>query len=337
MLFFIFRFIFSGLQSHRALVLENLALRHQLDVLKRNTKTPRLRNRDRVLWVILSRLWPDWRGSLAIVQPKTVVAWHRRGWRLCWRWRSRGRGRPKLSVEIRELIRRMSRENPIWGAPRIHGELLKIGFDVSEATVARYMVKGPRQPSPTWRSFIRNHFSEIAAVDFFTVPTMTFKTFYVFVVLSLDRRRVLHFNVTDSPTAAWTSRQIVQAFPFDTAPRFLLRDRDAIYGEKVIDTLRSIGVEQVVTAHKSPWQNGYVERVIGSVRRECLDHVIVFNRRHLRRILKEYFEYYHEARTHLGLGKDSPVSREVELPGAGAVVAEPMVGGLHHRYYRKAA
>ncbi len=337
MLLIILRAILSSIKSHRSLTLENLALRHQLDVLQRNAKKPRLSNRDRVLWIALSQLWPDWRVSLAIVQPKTVVAWHRKGWRLYWRWKCRGRGRPAVPVEVRHLIRRMSRENPLWGAPRIHGELLKLGIEVSEPTVAKYIIKGPRRPSPTWRTFIRNHFSEIAAVDFFTVPTITFKTLYVFVILSLDRRCILHFNVTDSPTATWTSRQLVQAFPFDTAPRFLIRDRDAIYGTKVANTLRSLGVEEVITARKSPWQNGYVERVIGSVRRECLDHVIVFNRKHLRRILKEYFEYYHESRTHLGLGKDSPVPREVEMPGTGAVVAEPLVGGLHHRYFRKAA
>ena len=251
MLLLILCTILSSLKSRRSLALENLALRHQLDVLRRTRKPLHLTNRDRVLWVAFSRLWPDWRGSLAIVQPKTVVTWHRRGWRLYWRWKCRGRGRPAVSAEVRSLIRRISRENPLWGAPRIHGELLKLGIDVSEATVARYMVKGPRLPSPTWRSFIRNHFSEIAAIDFFTVPTLTFKTLYVFVVLSLDRRRVLHFNVTDSPTAQWTSLQIVQAFPFDTAPRFLLRDRDGIYGEKVVDTLRSIGIEQVVTSRKS--------------------------------------------------------------------------------------
>jgi len=256
--------ILSSLKSRHSLAMENLALRHQLDVLQRTRRPQHLTNRDRTLWVVLSRLWPDWRSSLTIVQPKTVVAWHRRGWRLYWRWRSRGRGRPSVPAEVRHLIRRMSQENSLWGAPRIHGELLKLGYVVSEATVAKYMTKG-RPPSPTWRSFIRNHFYEIAAVDFFTVPTLTFKTLYVFVVLSLDRRRVLHFNVTDSPTAQWTSMQIVQAFPFDTAPRFLIRDRDAIYGDKVVDALRSIGVEQVVTARKSPWQNGYVERVIGSV------------------------------------------------------------------------
>ena len=304
MLSLILSTIASGLRSHRSLVLENLALRHQLAVLRRNRRPLHLTSRDRILWVILSRVWPDWRGSLAIVQPKTVVAWHRKGWRLYWRWKSRGRGRPAVSAEVRHLIRRMSRENPLWGAPRIHGELLKLGYEVSEATAAKYMVKGPRPPSPTWRTFIRNHFSEIAAIDFFTVPTLTFRTLYVFVVLSLDRRRVTHFNVTDSPTAQWTAMQIVQAFPFDTAPRFLVRDRDKIYGEKVVNTLRAIGVKQVVTSRKSPWQNGYVERVIGSVRRECLDHMIVLNDRHLRRILGEYFEYYNEARTHLGLEKD---------------------------------
>ena len=337
MLFLIVRSMFSGLRSRRSLALENLALRHQLEVLKQNTKTPRLKHRDRVFWVILSRCWPDWRGSLAIVQPKTVIAWHRKGWRLYWRWRSRGRGRPSVPVEVRHLIRRISHENPLWGAPRIHGELLKLGYELSEATVAKYMLKGSRPPSQTWRTFIRNHLSEMVAIDFFTVPTLTFKTLYVFVVLSLDRRRVLHFNVTDSPTAAWTSRQIVQAFPFDTAPRFLIRDRDKIYGEKVVGTLRAISVEQVIISHKSPWQNGYVERAIGSIRRECLDHVIVLNERHLRRILSEYFEYYHEARTHLGLAKDSPLPRTIDPPDRGPVVAEPMVGGLHHRYYRKAA
>ena len=206
MLILILHTILSSLRSRRSLALENLALRHQLDVLQRNRRPPHLSNRDRVLWVMLSRLWPDWRGSLTIVQPKTVVAWHRKGWRLYWRWKSRARGRPKLSVEIRELIRRMSRENPIWGAPRIHGELLKLGFDVSEATVAKYIIKRRHPPSPTWRAFIRNHFSEIAAIDFFTVPTLTFKTLYVFVILSLDRRHVLHFNVTDSTTAQWTKR-----------------------------------------------------------------------------------------------------------------------------------
>ncbi len=253
MLFLIVRSMFSGLRSRRSLALENLALRHQLEVLKRNTKTPRLKHRDRVLWVILSRCWPDWRGSLAIVQPKTVIAWHRKGWRLYWRWRNRGRGRPLVPVEVRHLIRRISHENPLWGAPRIHGELLKLGYELSEATVAKYMLKGSRPPSQTWRTFIRNHLSEMVAIDFFTVPTFTFKTLYVFVVLSLDRRRVLHFNVTDSPTAAWTSRQIVQAFPFDTAPRFLIRDRAKIYGEKVVGTLRAISVEQEIISHKSPW------------------------------------------------------------------------------------
>ena len=176
MLILILRAIITSIKSHRSLALENLALRHQLEVLQRNAKKPQLSNRDRTLWVILSRLWPDWRESLAIVRPKTVVAWHRKGWRLYWRWKCRGRGRPAVSAEVRSLIRRISRENPLWGAPRIHGELLKLGIDVSEATVARYMVKGPRQPSPTWRSFIRNHFSEIAAVDFFTVPTLYVQT-----------------------------------------------------------------------------------------------------------------------------------------------------------------
>ena len=228
------------LASRQRLVLENIALRHQLEVLQRNAKRPQLRPSDRALWALLSRILPDWRRHLTIVQPDTVVRWHRAGRRLYWRWKSNpGRGRPKVSVEVRTLIRQMSLENPLWGAPRIHGELLKLGYDLCESTIAKYMVHRSGPPSQTWQTFIRNHLTEIVAIDFFTVPTASFRTLYVFLVLSLDRRRVIHFNVTANPTPAWTSLQLIQAFPFDSAPRYMIRDRDGIYGQQVPDTLKA--------------------------------------------------------------------------------------------------
>ena len=328
----------AAFRSRRKLALENIALRHQLEVMQRNAKRPRLKPSDRVLWALLTRFLPDWQRHLSMVKPDTVIRWHRAGWRLYWRWKSNpGIGRPKVSAEVRALIRRMSQENSLWGAPRIHGELLKLGYDICESTIAKYMVHRPGPPSQTWQTFIRNHMAEIAAIDFFTVPTATFRTIYVFLVLSLDRRRIIHFNVTTNPTADWTSLQLIQAFPFDTAPRYLIRDRDSTFGPKVIYTLGILEIEQIVTAPRSPWQNGYCERVIGTIRRECLDHVIVLNEKHLRRVLKEYLAYYHTLRTHLGLEKDAPKPRSVQSPHEGPIISDPVLGGLHHRYYRKAA
>ena len=337
MLKMILRLLVSVFRSRRSLALENFALRHQLYVLQRPRSRIPLKKRDRLLWVVLSRIWRDWRKPLTIVQPETVVRWHRQGFRLYWRWKSRDRGRPRTSHEIRNLVRRMAHENPLWGAPRIHGEMLKLGFDVAQATVSRYIPRGRRPPSQTWRTFLKNHATAIASIDFFTVPTATFRMLYVFLILSHDRRRVLHFNVTDSPTAQWTGRQLVQAFPWNTAPRFLLRDRDAIYGPEFLRSVSNLGIEDVRTSPRSPWQNPYVERLIGSIRRECLDHVVIVNEKHLRRVLREYVSYYSEARTHLGLEKDCPEARAVEPPEAGGVVALPQVGGLHHRYTRRAA
>jgi putative transposase len=214
---------------------------------------------------------------------------------------------------------------------------VKLGYDIGETTVANYTVRQPGPPSRTWKTFIRNHLGEIAAIDFFTVPSITFETLYAFVVLSLERRRVVHFNVTSNPTAVWTRLQLIQAFLFDSAPRYLIRDRDGTYGRKVFSALHMLGIKQVVIAPRSPWQNGYCERVIGSIRRECLDHVIVLNERHLRRVLKEYLVYYHVTRTHLGLAKDCPEPRAVQDRDAGPVVSAPALGGLHHRYDRDAA
>jgi len=339
MIFILFRTFISALRSHRALALENLALRHQLDVLKRNTKRPHLTNRDRVLWVILSRVWVDWQKPLTFVQPETVIRWHRRGFRLYWRWKSRPKwpGRRRVPTEIRDLIRQMSQTNPLWGAPRIHGELLKLGIELGQATVSKYMVRHRKPPSQSWRTFMTNHAKDIVSVDFFTIPTASFRVLFVFLVLTNERRRIVHFNVTDSPSAFWTRQQIVEAFPWDTAPKYLLRDRDGIYGHEFVHRVESMGIKQVLISAPSPWQNPYVERIIGSIRRECVDHTIIFNERHLRRVLREYFKYYHSSRTHLGLEKDCPTPRPVERPELGSICTESMVGGLHHRYFRRAA
>ena len=325
--------------SRARLQLENIALRQQVAVLKRDRPRPQLHPLDRVFWVFVSRLWPRWKDALVIVKPETVVGWHRQGFRLYWKWKScHGKpGRPRTSKETRELIQRLSRENPLWGAPRIHGELLKLGIDVSQATVTRYMVRHPKPPSQNWLTFLNNHVGCLVSIDFFVVPTATFAVLFVFIVLRHERRRIEHFGVTAHPSADWVAQQIREAFPWDTAPRYLIRDRDGAYGQSFRSTVMAMGVEEVVTAPRSPWQNPYVERLIGSVRRECLNHVIVLNERPLRRILVSYLDYYHRHRTHLSLGKDTPEGRSVQPGGTGKIVAFPQVGGLHHRYERLAA
>ena len=331
--------LLRGVRPHRSLVLENLALRHQLAVLQRTAPRPRLRRSDRLFWVLLSRLWRGWAEAVSIVQPETVIRWQRTGFRLFWTWKSRGHGpgRPAVALEVRALIRRMSEANPLWGAPRIHGELQKVGLEISQATVSKYLARRRTPPSQTWRTFLDNHVGCLVSVDFFTVPTVMFKVLFVFVVLAHDRRRVVHVNVTDAPTTQWTAQQIVEAFPWDTTPRYLLRDRDAVYGVVFSNRVQSLGIHEVKIAPRSPWQNPYVERLIGTLRRKCLDHVIVLNETHLRRLLYDYLVYYHRARTHLALGKDAPEPRAEERPDLGRVVETPMVGGLHHRYTRRAA
>ena len=249
-------FLRAMLISRIHLAVENLALRQQLAVCRQSVKRPKLRPRDRVFWVWLSRLWPNWGSALAIVQPDTVIRWHRQGFRLYWRWKSRpGKpGRPPIEREIRDLIRRMSRENPTWGAPRIVSELALLGYDVAKQTVAKYMVRTRKPPSQTWRTFLDNHLRDIAACDFFTVPTATFRVLYVFVVLCHDRRQVVHFNVTTNPHAEWTGQQIVDAFPYEEAPRFLIRDRDGIYGDRFKNRMKGMGIEEVPIAPHAPWQ-----------------------------------------------------------------------------------
>jgi len=339
LLFGVLKTVRSSFKSRGQLTLENLALRQQLAMLRQSVKRPRVSHADRVFWVLFSKYVDGWRAMLHALHPDTVVRWHRKGFRRYWHWKSRRRhpGRPRIDAALRKLIRQMESANTGWGAPRIHGELRKLGIEVSQATVSKYMKHPRKPPSQTWRTFLANHANCLVAIDFFTVPTATFRILYVFIVLSHDRRQVVHFNVTEHPTTQWTAQQIVEAFPFDTAPGYLLRDRDCIYGEVVWRRIKSLGIEDVLTAPRSPWQNSFIERVIGSIRRDCLDHVIVFNEQHLRRILREYFSYYHTCRTHLSLNKDPPQPRAVESAQLGNIVALPRVGGLHHRYMRVTA
>ena len=292
-----------------------------------------------VLALLVALRWAGWRDALHVVRPETVIRWHRQGFRAFWTWKSRrGRtGRLPVGSELAGLVRTMALAKPLWGAPRIHGELLKLRFDISKRTVARLMPRRPKPPSQTWRTVLQNHVADLVSVDFFVVPTAAFRVLYVFVVLLHHRRQVVHFTVTDSPTAAWTAQQIVEAFPDQEAPRYLLRDRDSIYGGEFRRRVQGIGIAEVLAAARSPWQNPFAERVIGTIRRELLDHVIVLNAGHLRRRLRSYLSYYHVSRTHLALEKDAPEPRAVEPPGHGQVVALPQVGGLHHRYVRRAA
>src|SRR6202790_672700 len=304
--------LFSIFRSRAALQLENLALRHQIGVLKRSArKRPKLTSVDRILWAWLSRVWADWRSVLIIVKPETVVAWHRKGFRLFWTWKVRHgqAGRPAVPREVRKLIREMSRANPLWGSPRIHGELLKLGIEIGETSVGKYMVRPRKPPSQTWRTFLDNHVKSMVSVDFFTVPTFRFQILYVFLVLAHDRRRILHFGVTAHPTAEWTAHQLREAFPWDSAPRYLLRDRDRIFGDAFSKQVQDMAIQEVLSAPRSPWQRAYVDRVIGTIRRECLDHVIVFSEAALYQHMKSFLAYYHQSRTHLSLAKDSPELR----------------------------
>jgi transposase InsO family protein len=274
-----------------------------------------------------------------LVQPQTVLAWQRKRFRDHWRRLSqRGTpGRPAIAKDIRDLIRTMWQANPTWGSPRIVGELRKLGITVAKSTVEKYRTRPRKAPSPTWKTFLKNHARDLVALDFFTVPTVTFKVLFVLVILAHERRRIVHFNVTEHPTAQWTAQQVVEAFPWDEAPRYLLRGRDRIYGMAFQQRVRHMGIKEVLTAPQSPWQNPYVERLIGSIRRECLDHVMVFHERHLQCLLTSYFSYYHDWRTHLSLAMDCPKSRSIQPPDGGRVITMPEVGGLHHHYERRAA
>ena len=324
----------SQFKSKLRLEAENAVLRHQLMVLRRRLHgRVRLTNHDRWFFIQLYRWFPAILKVLTIMRPETLVRWHRAGFRRYWRWKSRRRGgRPPVETELRALIRRMSIENPLWGAPRIHGELLKLGFEVAQSSVAKYIVKRRVPPSQGWRTFLRNHAPDIAAMDLFVVPTIGFDLLYALVIVRLDRRDLVWINVTTNPTAEWVARQITEAFPWDMAPGYMIRDRDRVYGTVVTRRLRAKGIRDKPIAPASPWQNGFAERLIGSIRRECLDHIIVLGEVHLRRILKSYVRYYNETRTHLALDKDALLSRTVKR--AGRILCRPILGGLHHEYVR---
>ena len=324
----------------QSLLLENLALRQQLAVLKRRRRSLCLSPFDKLFWVAVSRFWSGWKQALVVVTPETVIRWHRAGFRLYWKLISRVGtrvGRKPTPKEVRELIFRMVAENPTWGAPRIHGELLMLGFDLCERTISRWMKRAPRDPEPAkrWLAFLRNHREAIAAMDFFSVPTINFGVLYCFFVISHGRRRILHFNVTKHPTSLWVVQQLRESFPFELAPRFLIFDRDAKYGLEVPVAVRSLKMSPVRTSFESPWQNGIAERWVESCRRDLLDHVIAVNERHLKRLLSEYVRYYHEDRTHLGLRKGTPEYR-IRATASGRVLSQDRLGGLHHRYVRAA-
>src|SRR5947208_3371219 len=305
LLSFFLTLLVSSFKSKSRLEAENAALRHQLIVLRRKVYgRVQLMNGDRLFLVLLYRWFPSVLKAITIIRPETLLRWHRAGFRRYWRWKSRALGgRPRIAAELRALIRRISAENSLWGAPRIHGELLKLGFEVAQSSVAKYMVKRCGPPSQGWHTFLRNHPPDIAAMDLFVVPTISFDLLYILVIVRLARRDLVWINVTSNPTAEWIARQITEAFPWNEVPRYLIRDRDQAFGAVVTRRLRAMGIRDKPIAPGSPWQNGFAERLIGSIRRECTDHVIALGEGHLRRILQSYARYYNEWRTHRSLNK----------------------------------
>jgi len=334
LLFFALAILASPFKSKRRLAAENAALRQQLTVLRRQVRgRVRLTNNDRLFFVQLYRWFPSVLRVMTVIHPETLVRWHRADFRCYWRWKSRAvGGRPQIEADLRVLIRRMSVENPLWGAPRIHGELLKLGFQVAQSTVAKYMVKRHGAPSQGWRTFLRNHAPDIAAMDLFVVPSIGFNLLYTLIIVRLDRRHLIWVNVTTNPTADWIARQLSEAFPWNEAPQYVIRDRDCIYGTVVTRRLRAMGIRDKPIAAASPWQNGFAERLIGSIRRECVDHFVVWGETHLRRILRTYARYYNDIRTHWSLDKDAPAFRRIQRTGI--INSHSVLGGLHHHYVR---
>jgi transposase InsO family protein len=327
-------FVADMFKSRCRLQAENLFLRHQLNIaLRRAPPRPRLCGSDRALLIWITRLWPNMVDLAQVVKPETILRWHRAGFRAYWRRKSRNRaGRPKIDRGLRDLIQRMSRENPLWGAPRIHGELLMLGFEVAQSTVSKYMVRSRKPPSQSWKTFLQNHAEAITAIDMCVVPTLTFELLFVFLVLGHGRRQLLRFEVTRHPTAEWLARQITEAFPWTSAPAYLVRDNDRAYGHVFTSQVRAMGIRDRPISPHSPWQNGYAERLIGTLRRECLDQIVIFGEKHLRRILFAYAAYYNQARTHLALQKDAPLQRVVQR--SGDIAAISVLAGLHHQYVR---
>src|SRR5450759_1222230 len=327
-------FVADLFKSRSRLEAENLFLRHQLNIaLRRALPRLRLHGSDRALLVLMTKLWPSLLGAAQVVQPETILRWHRAGFNIFWRWKSRNRaGRPRIDCGLRDLIRRINRGNPRWGASRIHGEILMLGFEVAQSTVSKYIARPSKPPSQSWKTFLQNHAEAIAAIDMCVVPTLTFDLLFAFLVLGHGRRQLLWFEVTRYPRAEWLSRQITEAFPWTSAPAYLVRDNDRAYGHVFTSRVRAMAIRDRPISPQSPWQNGYAERLIGTLRRECLDQVVIFGETHLRRVLSTYAAYYNQDRTHLTLRKDAPLHRVIQR--SGTIVAIPILAGLHHQYVR---
>ena len=333
----IFEFLRLIFRSKQDIVLENLALRQQLAVQQRSIKRPKIKNTDRIFWVWLSRIWNDWRSSLIIVKPPTVIGWHKKGFKLYWKRKSRRVDRSNIDWELIKLIRKLQKENSTWTAQRLQGELKKLGYDVCGNTVAKYMIKTKSDDSKRqrWITFLRNHAKHIVGIDFFVTRTIFFKAIYVYIAISHDRRKILHFGVTSSPHSQWAIQQLRETFAFDDTTKYVIRDNDKIFSEDFKSHIKRFGLEDTPTAQRSPWQNPICERVIGTLCRECLDHMIILNEKHLHSVLDEYINnYYNISRTHMSLEKDSPVHRPVQANGK--IVSRPILGGLHHVYSRVA-
>ena len=330
-IFELFRLIFK---NKRDLILESLALRQQLAVQQRSIKRPKIRNTDRIFWVWLSRIWNDWRSSLIIVKPPTVIGWHRKGFKIYWKRKSRRVGRPSINWELIRLIRRMQKENPTWSPQRIQGELVKLGLDVSDNTVAKYMRKSKSDDGKQqqWLTFLRNHAKHIVDIDFLVARTIFFRSIHVFVAISHDRRKILHFAVIANSHSQWAIQQLRETFAFDETTKYVIRDNDKIFSEDFKRHIKNFGLEDMPTAPRSPWQNPIAERVIGTLRRDCLDRMIILNEKHLHSVPDN--DYYNVSRTHMSLAKDSPVPRHVQANGK--IVSKPILGGLHHVYSRVA-
>src|ERR1035437_9837927 len=331
-------FLHKLITTKSQLILENVFLHKQLEIYQRTDPKLKTHRTDRMFFSLIMDWLSNWKERMFIVKPDTVIKWHRTAFKFYWRWKAQHKGgRPKISREVIALIKQMANENSDWGAPRIHGELLKLGFNICESTAQRYMPKkGKRTTGQNWMTFLKNHSQEIISIDFFTVPTINFKLLHVFVVIEHHRRKLIYFNITRNPTAEWCLQQIRNLLmDYDILPKYLIRDRDMKYGQLLGGKKNKFGVDEIVTAYRSPWQNCYVERVIGSIKRECLDHLIIINENHLRSILTDYISYYNKYRTHLGINKDSPEGRPIEI--AGKIDKIPVVNGLHHVYFRQAA
>jgi len=321
------------------MALEILTLRQQLSVFKQSIKRPKLKFKDRLFWVTVSRIWHRWADVLIIVQPTTVIRWHKNLFKYYWRLKSRSRGRPKIPEEIRNLIKQMRKDNPLWGAEKILDELTLLGYDLCLTTIKNYLKyfgKRDKPPTGTWMTFLKNHLCCTAAIDFFVVPTISFRLLYAFIVLSHERRKIIHFNVSYSPNQDWLIQQLREAFPYNERPKYLIHDGDGIYGSKFRTIVVDFGIDALKTSYKSPWQNPYCERIIGSIRRELLHHVIVFNDNHLKKLLTEYIRYYNTNRPHQSLDGTSPDYREKQALSDGKILTIPVLNGLHHVYKRVA-